>query len=103
MPIFTAFTYKILCYDRYTKKISLEDVYSKLEAIENQLSQLDLRQHDHWVDGFYVMKRLGISKRTLQTYRTDGLLSYSQVRGIHFYKEKDIDDMLQRHYYKFRK
>jgi len=56
--------------------------------------------NDDWIDSYAVMKRLGISKRTLQTYRSEGLLPYSQIRGIHFYKSNDIDEMLEKHYYR---
>jgi len=74
---------------------------SKLDVIEEKINRLS-SYPDQWVDGYYVMKRLGISKRTLQTYRSEGLLPYSQVRGIYFYKSADIDDMLERHYRKGR-
>ena len=82
-------------------KINLKSIYSKLESIEIQINQLVgylSDKPDKWVDGYAVMKRLGISKRTLQTYRTDGILPYSQIRGIYYYKSNDIDKMLEKGY-----
>lgn len=81
-------------------------IYSKLESIEVQMNELLSKikpSPNEWIEGYDVMKRLGISKRTLQTYRQEGLLPYSQVRGIYFYRNEDIDEMLKRHYIKGKK
>jgi len=51
-----------------------------------------------WIDNYGVMERLGISPRTLQTYRKEGIVPYSKIKGIYYYKEKDIEDMLEAHY-----
>ena len=53
-----------------------------------------------WLDGFEVMKKLGISKRTLTTYKAKGIIPYSQIEGIYFFKNKDIEDILQKNYIK---
>jgi hypothetical protein len=40
---------------------------------------------------------LKCSKRTLATYRDEGLLLYSKIRGKIYYKLSDVLDMLDRH------
>jgi hypothetical protein len=38
---------------------------------------------------------LGISKRTLQTYREKGIISFSRVGGKYFYNEADVAAYLE--------
>ena len=42
---------------------------------------------------------LGISKRTLQTYREKGLLPFSRIRHKIFYKPEDVGKLLQSSHY----
>lgn len=53
---------------------------------------------EHYLTGEEVCKRLCISKRTLQGYRDTGLLGYIQLPGKIIYREKDILDLLEKHY-----
>ena len=47
---------------------------------------------------------MGISKRTAQTWRDEGKISFSQVGNKIYYKTSDIDKLLALHYNKsFRK
>ncbi|MBK9730296.1 MAG: helix-turn-helix domain-containing protein [Chitinophagaceae bacterium] len=43
---------------------------------------------------------LKVSKRTLQNYRDNGDLSFSQVGAKLLYRTSDIDDFLKRNYKK---
>ena len=38
---------------------------------------------------------LGISKRCLQNYRDNGLIPYSNIGGKFFYREVDIQEILE--------
>lgn len=55
-----------------------------VEAIERKAEALCRRQEDvslkKWLDNQDVCDVLGISKRTLQTYREKGLLPFSRIR-----------------------
>ena len=46
---------------------------------------------------------LNISKRALQTYRDNGLIPYSNIGGKFFYKEVDIQQILEEGLIKKRK
>jgi DNA-binding transcriptional MerR regulator len=50
------------------------------------------------MNGEAVMKKLGISKRTLQNYRDRGILPYSVVGGKFFYSIRDIEDLMANNY-----
>ena len=67
-----------------------------VEAIERKAEALCRRQEDvslkKWLDNQDVCDVLGISKRTLQTYREKGLLPFSRIRHKIFYKPEDVGD-----------
>ncbi len=51
-----------------------------------------------WVDSQYVLNTLQISERTLQTlqtFRDNGTLAYSQIGHKMFYKPKDVEAIFQ--------
>lgn len=44
-----------------------------------------------------VSARLKVSRRTLQDWRTNGLIAYTQVGGKVLYAESDIQAVLEKH------
>ena len=59
----------------------------------NQLSEV-------WFDIQEACQLLKISKRTLQSYRDNGILSFSQIGGKIYFRASDIESHLNRHYVK---
>lgn len=57
--------------------------------------------NDRWLDIQETCFLLRISKRTLQSYRDNGLLPFSQINGKIYFKAKDIENHLEKHYRKF--
>ena len=57
-------------------------------------------QNETWLDGKAVCHLLNISTRTLQSYRDNGTLSYSQYGRKLYYKASDIQEHLERNYIK---
>ena len=49
---------------------------------------------DEWLDNEAVCRRLGISKRTLQSYRDTGKIPFSIIGHKCYYKESDIAELL---------
>ena len=47
-----------------------------------------------WLDNQDVCQILNISKRTLQTYRDNGTLPYSQINHKMYYKPEDVKRVL---------
>lgn len=48
-----------------------------------------------WIDGQVVCETLGITPRTLQTYRENGTIPYSQVNSKIYYRKDDIKKLLK--------
>ena len=89
-----------------TNVITCESVYfneliSKIKTMENEIDLMkesNLSCVDKWMNGEAVMKKLGVSKRTLQTYRDTGILKYSAVGSKFYYSIRDIEELMAKNY-----
>ena len=73
-----------------------QEIKARIELL--QLSRAEVLK-DTWIDNQDVLQTLHISKRTLQTFRTNGTLPYSKVQGKFYYKVSDVEQLLQDNYY----
>ena len=77
------------------------EIVSKIKTMENEVKMMkdnNLSCSDKWITGDAVMKKLGISKRTLQNYRDYRILPYSAVGGKFYYNIRDIEELMMRNY-----
>ena len=77
------------------------ELISKIKAIETQIEAMkvgNLTCTANWLNGDAVMRKLGISRRTLQTYRDSRILPYSVVGGKFYYSVRDIEDLMKGNY-----
>ena len=84
-----------------------EKVIALLNKLAYAASVLDkLKKYRPMLNGEYYLtdsllsKKLNISRRTLQDYRTQGMLSYIKLGGKILYKESDVNNLLMKAYYK---
>jgi hypothetical protein len=57
----------------------------------NSLCRPQNKELGKWLDNQEVCMILNVSKRTLQTYRNNGTLPYSQINHKMYYKPEDVD------------
>jgi hypothetical protein len=73
---------------------TFEAIMNRFEVLEKKMNSLH-SNHDKglkkWLDNQDVCLILNISKRTLQTYRDNGTLPYSQINHKIYYKPNDIE------------
>ena len=76
------------------------------QEIKDLKARIELLRHtrvevlkDTWIDNQDVLQTLHLSKRTLQTFRDNGTLPYSKVKGKFYYKVSDVEQLLQDNYY----
>lgn len=69
------------------------------EAIKEELPKLRDHFRKDWLSTEEVMELLHVSRRTLQNYRNEGKLSYTQFadNGKILYPREEIDAFLQEH------
>lgn len=85
----------ILCIDEKVWTLLVGKIES-LAAIARQLERHHgPRKGDDWIDSQEVCLALKISKRTLQTYRENGLMPFSTVGGKYFYRDGDVAAFLE--------
>lgn len=74
----------------------IKDLKARIELIRASRAE---RLKDTWIDNQDVMQTLHISQRTLQTFRSNGTIPYSKIRGKFYYKVSDIEELFQSNYY----
>lgn len=82
---------------------TLEQIEKRLESIESSLGSMKKNHHSsnqvfEWLNTKQVAKALGISIRTLQTYRDQGTFPFSQFGREIRYRSEDIQSFLMQHY-----
>lgn len=76
----------------------IEEIKTIKECVNQKFSQNPLGEK--WLDIQETCQLLKVSKRTLQNYRDNGVLPYSQIAGKIYFKASDIQAHLEKHYTK---
>ncbi|MFZ2286793.1 MAG: helix-turn-helix domain-containing protein [Bacteroidales bacterium] len=66
---------------------------SKIDAITDQ------NRISKWFSNSETCDFLGVTARTLQNYRDNGILPYSKIGSKIYYKISDLEGLLNSHYY----
>lgn len=78
---------------------AFQNLMGRIENIENYFKHVARMQplSEQWLDIEETCKLLKISKRTLQAYRDQGILSFSQVGGKIYFSASAIEEHLIQH------
>jgi hypothetical protein len=76
-------------------KEDLKEFKMELLTEIRQLMQPGASQSKKWLKSSEVRKLLNISPGTLQNLRINGTLNYTHVGSIIYYKQEDIDKLLE--------
>jgi hypothetical protein len=86
--------------------ILTSEQFERIERSINELKEIIIANKrknplsETWLDVQEVCLLLKISKRTLQSYRDNRILPYSQISGKIYFKATDIEAHLIKHYVK---
>jgi hypothetical protein len=78
---------------------TFEAMMSRFEAFAKKVEKLCEGQDKglkKWFDNQDVCQILNISKRSLQTYRDNGTLPYTQINHKMFYKPEDVEQVINK-------
>ena len=83
----------------------IKDMLQKMDATEQMLDKMLSRATPSFMGERYITdeelsKRLKLHRRTLQDYRTQGILPYYLICGKVLYKESEIQLLLDKMHYK---
>lgn len=65
------------------------------------ISEIARTPLEDWIDNYDVMEMLHISRRTLQTLRSNGKVRFSKIGRKIYYRRQDIQNMLAENYTMF--
>lgn len=80
-------------------KAQFEELTTRLDGLQNQLNTKSDNSKS-FMDNEAFVVFMGISKRTAQTWRDQGKISFSQIGTKIYYKMSDVDKLLNDNYYK---
>lgn len=79
---------------------AFKEIVSKIDAINLSLATKENVPTEKWLDNKEFMKLMNVSIRTAQSYRDEGIISFSQIGNKIFYKRSDIEALLMKNYRK---
>lgn len=86
---------EIVTIEKKTFDAMMQRLRQASKAIETLRYENDEKRMSKWLDNQDVCRILGISLRTLQTFRDNGTLAYSQIGHKMFYKPEDVQRIIQ--------
>ena len=85
-------------------KAQFSELTTRLDTLQNLISTQPETSKKAIMDNEEFLNFMGISKRTAQSWRDEGKISFSQVGNKIYYKMADVDKLLAENYNKsFRK
>ena len=76
------------------------EILNRLDALNRTLEGSKKIPEDSLLDNQELIKLLNISKRTAQSWRDEGKISFSQIGSKIYYKMSDVQRLLDTHYKK---
>ena len=83
-------------------KTEIEQFIKKLNDIEQNLKKIQYN-NDVFLDNQEFLQVMNISKRTAQSWRDEGIISFSQVGSKIYYRFSDIEELLNKNYKKSKR
>ncbi|MWW26832.1 helix-turn-helix domain-containing protein [Algibacter lectus] len=76
------------------------NLVSRLDKLNSTLESNQIPSHETFLDNQEFIQLMNISKRTAQTWRDEGKVSFSQIGSKIYYKMKDVEVLLDKNYNK---
>ncbi len=76
------------------------NLVSRLDQLKISLESNQKPSQETFLDNQEFIQLMNISKRTAQTWRDDGVVSFSQIGSKIYYRMKDVELLLDKNYNK---
>lgn len=76
-------------------KDQFNQLISKIDDINERLQNTNPRRTETYLNNKQFMEMLGVSLRTVQTWRDEGKIAFSQVGNKIYYKLSDVEKFMQ--------
>ncbi len=87
---------EIINVEARTFRAMMERFVEFTRRIEGLCAAAGEKRLSKWLDTQDVCLILNISKRTLQTYRTNGTLPFTRIENKMFYRPEDVESVIRR-------
>jgi len=84
--------FQVLTQEQY------EALLNQLNLLQQHLSEKQKNPAEVIYDNTDLMKLLNISRSTLQKLRDEGYIGFSQIHGKFYYRQSDVNSMLEKYY-----
>ncbi len=78
-------------------KMNFEEIRVDLKEIKTKIKNI-ISPSEHFIDNDAFIKLMGISSRTAQTWRDQGIIGFSKRGKKIYYRMSDIDQFLKDHH-----
>ena len=82
----------ILSSQQYT------DLVNRLDILNKKLEEKQKSPKETFLDNQEFIQLMNISKRTAQTWRDEGIVSFSQIGSKIYYRMSDVQKLLDKNY-----
>ena len=86
------------------EKEAFKQIMDKLQSLEDRYIKMKIDAQtplsERWLDNQDILLLLKISKRTLQSYRDEREIPYTQIGAKIYYKASDVEKFLKKNYRK---
>lgn len=87
---------EIINVDARTWELIMKRIEALADKTENLCRNTGDKSLQKWLDNQEVCQLLGISKRTLQTYRDNGTLPYTQINHKIYCRPQDVEQAINK-------
>jgi DNA-binding MarR family transcriptional regulator len=77
-----------------------KDLVNRLDQLNKQLEEKQKKPQETFLDNQEFLLLMNISKRTAQTWRDEGVISFSQIGSKIYYRMSDVQKLLDNNYRK---
>lgn len=81
-------------------KEQFNSLATSIEEIKTKITAENKKPSENYLDNQEFLLLMKISKRTAQTWRDEGKISFSQVGNKIYYRLSDVEELMQKHYIK---
>ncbi|WP_339662318.1 helix-turn-helix domain-containing protein [Croceibacter atlanticus] len=75
-----------------------KELVNRLDVLNRRLEKKQKSPDDTFLDNQEFLQLMNISKRTAQTWRDEGIVSFSQIGSKIYYRMSDVQKLLDKNY-----
>jgi Helix-turn-helix domain len=77
---------------------NFDEVIRRLDRIQQEVANKQKSPVDTFIDNQEFIQIMNVSKRTAQSWRDEGIISFSQIGSKIYYRMSDVQSLLDKHY-----